>query len=115
MNITSAPYPPDVDEFSAAGLTPTPGRLVGADRIEESPVSFECRLSQIVQLRAADNQILGAWMVFGEVVAVHIDESLIRDGAYDTLAADPIMRVGGTGEYFGLSAGGAFAMRRPLL
>jgi hypothetical protein len=35
------------------------------------------------------------WLVLGEVVAVHIDESLLEDGIYQTAKAQPILRAGG--------------------
>ena len=51
MNLTCAPAPADVDEFQVAGLTPVPGTLVAPPRVLESPVNFECRLAQLVQLQ----------------------------------------------------------------
>ena len=52
-------------------------------------------------------------MVLAEVVAVHIDESLLRDGVYDTAAARPILRGGGAADYFEITPRARFAMRRP--
>src|SRR5690606_20759318 len=92
MNATSAAVAPDVDEFALAGLTPAPSRIVSVPRVAESPVSFECRVSQVVRLRGADGAEVDAWLTLGEVVGVHIDKRLIRDGVYDTAAAAPIMR-----------------------
>ena len=48
MNETATNYPADVDEFAAAGLTPTPGQTVRPPRVAESPVSFECSLHTTV-------------------------------------------------------------------
>jgi len=54
MNATSANVAHDVNEFTIAGLTATPSKIVSVPRVAESPVSFECRLSEIVQLKRVD-------------------------------------------------------------
>src|SRR5581483_10747081 len=51
MNLTSAMVPPEVCEFDLSGLTPEPSRIVGVPRVKESPVSFECKVTQIVALK----------------------------------------------------------------
>ena len=53
MNASSAAVGPEVDEFALAGLTPAASRLVAAPRVAESPVSFECKLTQLIQLQSA--------------------------------------------------------------
>ena len=78
MNATAAHVARDVDEFAIAGLTAAPSRLVNVPRVGESPVSFECRLSQIIQLQGADGKKAGALLTLGEVVAVHIDRPSSR-------------------------------------
>jgi flavin reductase (DIM6/NTAB) family NADH-FMN oxidoreductase RutF len=113
MNITCAAAPHGVDEFDLAGLTRAPGRLVSAPRVLESPVNFECRTSQVIQLQTAGGETVDTWLVLGEVVVVHIAAEMIRDGAYDTLAGEPIMRGGGWGDYFAISPDDKFQMRRP--
>ena len=111
MNQSCAAVPPEVDEFVLAGLTPVASREIAVPRVAESPVSFECRVSQIVQLQGAAGTTVETWLVLGEVVAVHIAQALLRDGVYDTAAAHPILRGGGAGDYFEL--GERFVMRRP--
>ena len=71
------------------GLTAAPGKLVGVPRVAESPVSFECKLTQIIQLQGANGEKAQAWLTFGEVVAVHIDKAMIKDGVYQTAARPP--------------------------
>ena len=68
MNQTSAPLPPEASEFDFAGLTPLPSKLISAPRVAESPVSFECQCTQIVQLVTADGHKIPTWLVLGEVV-----------------------------------------------
>jgi flavin reductase (DIM6/NTAB) family NADH-FMN oxidoreductase RutF len=95
MNASSAVVGQEVDEFALAGLTPVPGRLVDAPRVLESPVNFECRLTQLIRLQDAAGAAVDTWLVLGEVVAVHIDQGLLAGGVYDTAAAEPILRAGG--------------------
>ena len=113
MNISSATVPPEVDEFALAGLRPAPSRLITAPRVAESPVSFECRVTQIVQLQTAAGETVPTWLVLGEVVAVHIARHLLVDGVYDTAAAEPVLRAGGAGDYFAITAAQRFSMKRP--
>ena len=113
MNSTCASVPPEVDEFALAGLTPAPSRVISVPRVEESPVSFECRVTQVIQLQGADGTKVEAWLTLGEVVAVHIDQALLKDGVYDTAAAQPILRGGGPADYFEIGPAQLFQMRRP--
>ena len=113
MNQTSASVPPETDEFAMAGLTPAASRMVAAPRVQESPVAFECRCSQIVQLQGADGQAVPSWLVLGEVVGIHIDESLLINGVFDTGLAEPVMRGGGPADYFSVGPEQRFKMRRP--
>jgi flavin reductase (DIM6/NTAB) family NADH-FMN oxidoreductase RutF len=113
MNMTSASVPHETDEFVLAGLTKAPSRLVSVPRVAESPVSFECKRTQMLQLEGADGRKADAWMVFGEVVAVHIDNRLIRDGVYQTAEAYPILRAGRGGDYVQVRPDMMFEMPRP--
>jgi flavin reductase (DIM6/NTAB) family NADH-FMN oxidoreductase RutF len=113
MNQTCAAVPPEVDEFALAGLSPAGSRVIGVPRVAESPVSMECRLTQVVQLQRADGATVPTWLVLGEVVGVHIDAALLRDGVYDTAAAQPILRGGGPADYFAIGPEQLFRMFRP--
>ncbi|ESS56491.1 flavin reductase like domain protein [Enterobacter cloacae S611] len=113
MNETSASLAHGEDEFARAGLTPVESRLVRAPRVAESPVNFECRLSQCIQLTAADGSPIESWLVLGEVVAVHIDESLLEEGIYQTAKAQPVLRAGGPSAYYGISEDQRFDLVRP--
>ena len=113
MNASCAAVPPDVDEFELAGLTPVASRCIAAPRVAESPVSFECRLTQIVQLEDVDGARVQSWLVLGQVVGVHIARHLLVDGLYDTAAAEPILRGGGPADYFTVTRDNLFRMFRP--
>jgi flavin reductase (DIM6/NTAB) family NADH-FMN oxidoreductase RutF len=113
MNATCAMVPPDVDEFALAGLTPAASRLVDVPRVLEAPVSFECRLTQLIRLQGADGQPAPSWLVLGEVVGVHVDRALLKDGVYDTARAGHILRGGGPADYFEVGPEQLFRMFRP--
>ena len=113
MNLSCAAVPPEVNEFDLAGLTPLASTLVRPPRVAESPVTFECRSTQIVQLQGIDGVQVPTWLVLGEVVAVHIHKSLLKDGVYDTAGAGHILRAGGPADYFTVGAEQLFRMHRP--
>jgi flavin reductase (DIM6/NTAB) family NADH-FMN oxidoreductase RutF len=115
MNTSSALVAPEVNEFELAGLATAPSRLVKPPRVLESPVSFECRLSDIVQLQNANGGLIDTWLVLGEVVAVHIDTAVLEDGVYNTVLAQPIMRGGGPTDYFSITESQRFHMHRPVV
>lgn len=113
MNATSASVSGDIDEFDLAAIETAPSRIVAPPRVAASPVQFECRHSQTLQLTSAAGDPVEAWVVFGEVVGIHIAESVIVDGSFDTLAAAAVLRGGGWGDYFGISEAARFRMKRP--
>ncbi|MFE8646570.1 flavin reductase family protein [Sphingomonas sp. NCPPB 2930] len=113
MNATCAAVPPEVDEFGLSGMAPAPSRGIAVPRVAQSPVSFECRLSQVLRLQSAAGTPVDTWLVLGEVVGVHIDRALLQDGIYQTAAARPILRGGGPADYFEIAPEAQFQMHRP--
>ena len=113
MNASCAPVPPEIDEFELARLTPVASQIVKAPRVGESPVAFECKVTQQIQLQGLDGVAVPTWLTLGEVVAVHIARDFLIDGIYDTAAAQPVMRAGGPADYYGITAENRFRMHRP--
>jgi flavin reductase (DIM6/NTAB) family NADH-FMN oxidoreductase RutF len=113
MNLSSSMVAPTVDEFALAGIETASSRLVAPARVAASPVSMECKVTQIVQLETAAGALCESWVVFGEVVGVHIDRAMLEAGVYITERARPILRGGGAADYFEVLAAGKFAMFRP--
>ena len=113
MNQTSASVAADVNEFALAGLTMAASKLIKPPQVAESPVRFECKLSQLIPLQTANGEQVPTWLVLGEVIGVHIAPSLLIDGVFDTLAADPVLRAGGPGDYYTLNAANKFSLLRP--
>jgi flavin reductase (DIM6/NTAB) family NADH-FMN oxidoreductase RutF len=113
MNASSATLPYGTDEFEAAGLTKVAARLVAPQRVAESPVNFECKVTDIVQLKTHARGLIESWVVFGEVIGVHIARSLLKDGIFDTFGAEIVLRAGGPSAYAEISSESRFDMKRP--
>src|SRR6187401_707287 len=62
MNATAAHVGPEVDEFEIAGLTPVPSKLVNVPRVGESRVAFECKVTQIIELKGANGASANAFL-----------------------------------------------------
>jgi flavin reductase (DIM6/NTAB) family NADH-FMN oxidoreductase RutF len=92
MNLCSAEFPPEVDEFAASGLTPLPSDLVKPPRVRESHIHMECRLMQVVYVSPKP---MGGSLVIGEVIRFHVDDSVVDNYAIDPGKLRPIGRMGG--------------------
>jgi len=99
MNTTSDTFPPGVNEMEQAGLAAAPSVLVKPPRVAASPANLECRLLQILKLHDLNGAPTRANLVLGQVVGVHIDKAFLKDGAFDTAAAQPLARCGALGDY----------------
>ena len=113
MNASSAMVAAGVDEFELAGLTPAASRIVAAAHVAESPVVFECRVTQVVRLTDAAGGEVASWLTLGEAVGIHIEPALVASGVYDTVAARPIVRGGGPADFFEITESARFRMTRP--
>ena len=94
MNQTSAALPRGDSEFTHASLAMAPCSLVKAPRVAEAHAALECKVVEIVPLKSARGEPIDSYLVLGEVVAFHIDDALIREGRFDTAAAQPLARCG---------------------
>ncbi|HEX7035729.1 MAG TPA: flavin reductase family protein [Pseudomonadales bacterium] len=109
MNETSRDLPAGESEFRAAGIASAPSRVVRPPHVRDARAVLECRVLEIVALPAGRDG-RGSHLVLGEVVGIHIDDALIRDGRVDTLALAPVARLG----YFDYCVvTSTFEMRRP--
>ena len=113
MNATSASVQYGVDEFELAQLTPVPSRIVSVARIAESPVNFECSVTEIVQLKGRHQRFVQTLLVLGEMVGVHIRRDLLRDSVFDTFGAGIILRAGGLSSYGEITPESRFGIQRP--
>ncbi len=113
MNESCAAVKYGVDEFGLAGLTKLASSLVKPPRVAEAGVNFECKVTEIHNLKTAAGAGSPSWIVFGEVVAVHIEKGLLKEGVFDTFGAGIILRAGGPSAYARITPENRFDMRRP--
>ena len=92
MNQTSGDYDPTINEFEVAKLASAPSKVVRPRRVAESPVSFECKLHQILDFNPGPE---GGSLVIGEIVSIHVDERYLKEGRLDRNSLDLIGRMGG--------------------
>lgn len=94
LNLTSAPFEPNVDEFERAGLEKASCQNVSVPRVAATPVALECILNKVVPLIAKDGTKAQSEVIFGEVVGIHISDDVIKDGMLDISLIRPLSRLG---------------------
>ncbi len=93
MSLSSSPYAPEVDEFVKAGFTSLESELVRPRRVTESPVQFECKVNQVIELGAEGG---AGNLIICEVVKMHINENVLdANGLIDQHKINLVARMGG--------------------
>jgi flavin reductase (DIM6/NTAB) family NADH-FMN oxidoreductase RutF len=111
MSLSSSPYDSSIDEFVKAGLTPLSSDNIKPFRVKESPVQFECKVNEIVEL----GQNGGAGnLVICEVVKIHINESVLDENEMiDQHKIDLVSRMGGNW-YCRADENSMFEIQKPI-
>jgi flavin reductase (DIM6/NTAB) family NADH-FMN oxidoreductase RutF len=94
MNTSSAAVDYGFDEFALAGLTARKGELVDAPYVAEAFAVLECKVTETLVPKSLIGEESENVMVFGQVVGIRIDETIIRDGRLDMAIARPVARMG---------------------
>ena len=111
MSLSSSPFDATIDEFVKSGLTPVPSDEIKPFRVKESPVQFECKVNEVVEL--GKNGGAGN-LVICEVVKIHIDESVLNDaGEIDQHKIDLVSRMGGNW-YCRADKNSMFEIQKPI-
>ncbi len=112
MSLASTEYETGTNEFIKAGLTPIESDLVAPFRVKESPVQFECKVTDIVAL--GDEGGAGN-LIMCEVLRMHVDEDMFNDkGITDSTKLDLVARMGG--DWYCRASGDAlFEVEKPIL
>jgi flavin reductase (DIM6/NTAB) family NADH-FMN oxidoreductase RutF len=103
MNLSSVDFPYGVSEMEYAGLEAAPSTLVRPPRVARSPAAFECKVIEIRNMSDREGTRLPAILVTGQVVGIHIRPEFLKDGLFDTAAAQPLARCGYLGDYVHVS------------
>jgi flavin reductase (DIM6/NTAB) family NADH-FMN oxidoreductase RutF len=83
-------HPPEVSEVQVLGLETIASDFVSVPRLAAPPVAMECRLHQSIAFGST-----GSEFMVGEVLAFHIRDGLATDFKIDSMALDPVCRLGG--------------------
>ena len=92
MNKTSGEYQASVSEFEIAQISSAPSQFVKVPRVAVSPVSFECKLYQVLDFSRSPES---GSLVIGQIVSIHVDDSHMKEGKLDRNSLDLIGRMGG--------------------
>ena len=112
MSLSSSPFSADVDEFVKSGLTPIKSETVKPYRVKESPVQFECKVNEVVEL---GNEGGAGNLVICEVTKIHIQENILdENGAINQHKIDLVSRMGGNW-YCRANTDSMFEITKPIM
>ncbi|KQB41889.1 Flavin reductase like domain protein [Flavobacterium daejeonense] len=92
-SLSSVEFDKGIDEFVKSGLTAVQSKLVTPPRVKESPVSFECKVKEVIPL---GEQGGAGHLVICEVVLVHVDDAIFdSNNTISPKKLDAVARLGG--------------------
>lgn len=94
VNLTSKPVASHESEFELAGLERAPSRIVKPPRVAASPCALECVWTETITVKDRHGRPADRYLVFGEVVGIHIDDAFIENGLLRTDRLLPLARLG---------------------
>lgn len=110
VSLSSTEYPEGVNEFEKAGLTMLKSEVVKPYRVAESPIQFECKVNDIIELGKEGG---AGNLIICEIVKFHIDEDVLdEDGSINQVKLDLVARAGGS--YYSRAKKGFFEIPKPL-
>ncbi len=111
MSLSSTAYEKGVNEFVKSGLTEVPSKKVRPPRVAEAPVSFECTVTEIIEL--ADTPGAGN-LIFAKVELIHINSQFLDgEDKLDPKKLDLVGRMGGSW-YTRASGDSLFEIPKPI-
>jgi flavin reductase (DIM6/NTAB) family NADH-FMN oxidoreductase RutF len=112
VNASSTEWSAAISEPERIGLEMAPCREVRPPRVARSPVALECKYFKTVELISSDGTRNQSSVVIGEVVGIHIDDSVIVNGHIDVTRMQPLARLGYM-DYCAVNE--LFAIQRPAV
>ncbi len=110
MSLSSTEYPEGVNEFEKSGLTMLKSDLVKPFRVAESPVQFECKVNDIIELGTKGG---AGNLIICEVVKFHISSDVLdKDKTINQEKLDLVARAGGS--YYSRAKEGFFEIPKPI-
>lgn len=110
MSLASTAYAKGVNEFEKAGFSMLASENVKPFRVAESPVQFECKVTNVFALGEEGG---AGNMIVCEVVKVHIQEDILdNEGKIDQHKIDLVARAGGS--FYSRAKEGFFEIPKPI-
>ncbi|MGE5424387.1 MAG: flavin reductase family protein [Syntrophothermus sp.] len=110
VNIASAPFPREINEFNEAGFTMEPSVKVKPFRVKESPVQFECNVIRVVETGLEG---YAGNLIICRIELMHLNaEILDENGLIDPHKIDLVGRLGGN-NYCRASGDAVFSIPMP--
>jgi len=92
-SLASVEYPQGVNEFEKSGFTPLTSERVRPFRVKESPVQYECKVKQVIELGKEGG---AGNLIICEILLVHVAESVLDEQQnIDQQKIDLVARMGG--------------------
>src|SRR6478609_9228932 len=111
VSLASTEYARGVNEFIKAGLTEEPSVLVKPPRVRESPVSFECKVTDV---QTMGHEGGAGNLIFCEILLAHVRDSIFNEHRQiDPHKIDLVARMGGD-FYCRASGDSVFEIPKPL-
>ena len=109
-SLSSVYFEREIDEFIKSGLTKISSEKVLPPRVLESPISFECKVNDVISL---GNDGGAGNLVICEIVIIHINEKLLNSkGEIDPLKLNLVARMGGN-YYLDIKSENLFEIKKP--
>jgi len=110
VSLSSTEYAKGVNEFEKAGLTMIKSDMVKPFRVAESPIQFECKINDIINLGTEGG---AGNLIICEIVKFHVaDEVLDENNVIIQEKLDLVARAGG--DYYNRAKKGFFEIPKPI-
>ncbi|WP_425076678.1 flavin reductase family protein [Psychroserpens sp. S379A] len=110
MSLSSTEYAKGVNEFEKSGLTMLESDTIKPFRVAESPVQFECKVNDIIELGTEGG---AGNLIICEVLKFHIDDAVLDDNQVIVQEKlDLVARAGGS--YYNRAKNGFFEIPKPI-
>lgn len=111
MSLSSSEFAQGVNEFEKAGFTEVPSETIAPPRVKESPVSFECKVNEVIHLGKEGG---AGNLIICEVTKIHLDTTILdENGKIDPNKIDTVARMGGNW-YSRASGSSIFEIPKPI-
>jgi len=92
VSLSSCDFDAQINEFNKAGFTEVKSDLIAPSRIKESPINFECKITDIITLGEKGGS---GSLVLCEIMKMHINQNVLNsEGEIDPFKLKIVSRLG---------------------